>query len=262
MLDSVAEPPRCESCGHGRRPDSRFCPNCGYSSEARRPGRAASEPIDRAMRFDAHWGEIKRVGLLFSSVLFASFVAGLFSRSFAGPRVQITVTGLIALLAVPFAVPHDREILALLKLPSAERRDSLEMLGVSLMMVVLLSGYFATLRWLGIPLIHITASFVKSAWPVWSIYLAISVLPAIIEELTFRGVIQTSLEQVVSRRDAWLIQAALFSILHLLPAMFPSHFAMGLCFGFLRNKSKSLYPGMMLHAAWNALAVYNELHAR
>ena len=65
-----------------------------------------------------HGGEIKRVGLLFSLVLFASFVEGLFSRSFAGPRLEVTVTGLIAVIAAPFAIPHRREILALLKLPT------------------------------------------------------------------------------------------------------------------------------------------------
>jgi membrane protease YdiL (CAAX protease family) len=74
-------------------------------------------------------------------------------------------------------------------------------------------------------------------------------MPAVIEEVTFRGVIQTSPEHVVNRRGTWLIQAALLSILHLLPAIFLSHFAMGLCFGILRNRSKSLYPGMLLHAA-------------
>ena len=35
--------------------------------------------------------------------------------------------------------------------------------------------------------------------------------------------------------------------------MFPSHFLMGLCFGYMRRRSRSIYPGMALHAMWNAL---------
>lgn len=259
MPDSLLDMP-CAACGKDGRPGSRFCPNCGYSTEAHRRSRAASEPNDRAMRFDEHWREIKRVGLLFSLLLFISFLSVIFSRSFAGPRREVLATGLMAVLTVPFATPHAREIRNLLKLHFVDRRIALDMLGVALGTMILLSAYFGLFHWLGITSITVTAPFVKATWPVWSMYLAVSVMPAVIEELTFRGVIQTSLEHVFSRRDAWLIQAALFSILHLLPAIFLSHFAMGLCFGFLRNRSRSLYPGMLLHAAWNAMVVFHELN--
>jgi membrane protease YdiL (CAAX protease family) len=90
--------------------------------------------------------------------------------------------------------------------------------------------------------------------------LLVSVVPAIIEELAFRGVIQSSLEKVFDARDAWIIQAALFSVLHLLPINFPSHFLMGLCFGYARNRTRSLYPGMLMHASWNAFVVLRELN--
>ena len=69
-----------------------------------------------------------------------------------------------------------------------------------------------------------------------------SLTPALFEELAFRGVIQSGLTSVVRSREAWLIQAALFSVLHLSPVVFPSHFVMGLTFGYLRLKSRSLYP--------------------
>lgn len=51
----------------------------------------------------------------------------------------------------------------------------------------------------------------------------------------------------------------MFSILHLSPIIFPSHFLMGLALGFLRMRSKSLYPGMLLHGGWNAWVVSQEL---
>jgi uncharacterized protein len=35
---------------------------------------------------------------------------------------------------------------------------------------------------------------------------------------------------------------------------------MGLCFGYMRVRSKSLYPGMILHATWNAYVLCGELH--
>jgi len=88
----------------------------------------------------------------------------------------------------------------------------------------------------------------------------VSLMPAVVEEVAFRGVIQSALQRVAGEREALLIQAALFSVLHLMPMMFISHFFMGLCFGYARVRSKSLYPGMVLHAAWNACVLCRELH--
>lgn len=66
------------------------------------------------------------------------------------------------------------------------------------------------------------------------------------------------MERTVDAREAWLIPAALFSLLHLSPIVFPSHFVMGLVFGYVRLRTRSLYPGMLLHASRNALQVFAE----
>ena len=90
-------------------------------------------------------------------------------------------------------------------------------------------------------------------------FVLVSLMPAFVEELGFRGFIQSTLNHVFHEREAWLIQAALFSVLHLSPLIFPSHFLMGLCFGYMRLRTKSLYPGMALHASWNAFVLYKEI---
>lgn len=59
---------------------------------------------------------------------------------------------------------------------------------------ILLSGYFGLVTWWGTRTITVTAPCTKAASPDWSMDLAISVMPAAIGELTFRGVTQTSLE--------------------------------------------------------------------
>src|ERR1700678_1459671 len=73
----------------------------------------------------------------------------------------------------------------------------------------------------------------------------LTVRQSIVEEVAFRGV----------------IQGPLFGLLHLSPLVFPSHMLMGLCFGFLRNRSNSLYPGMLVHGGWNARVIYSEIAA-
>lgn len=104
-----------------------------------------------------------------------------------------------------------------------------------------------------------TLPFTKAHWPVWSIFALISVEPGIVEEIAFRGIIQTKLAEILSTREALLLQAALFSVLHLSPAIFVSHFVMGLLLGWVRLRSRHIYYGMILHAAWNAICVLKEL---
>jgi membrane protease YdiL (CAAX protease family) len=129
----------------------------------------------------------------------------------------------------------------------------------TILFLALMAGYFWVLEHMGVPIWSATETFDNAGWPVWSMLLLISLMPAFFEELAFRGAIQSSLERVFNTRDAWLIQAALFSVLHLSPLMFPSHFLMGLCFGLLRRRTRSVYPGMAVHAAWNAYIVLGEL---
>ena len=86
----------------------------------------------------------------------------------------------------------------------------------------------------------------------------ISICPGVFEELAFRGVIQGRLEEIMRRKDALILQAALFSVMHLLPSAYVSHFLIGLGLGFLRMRCRSLYPAMIVHALWNAVTVLQD----
>ena len=99
------------------------------------------------------------------------------------------------------------------------------------------------------------APYVEHGWPRWVGYVDLAVLTPIAEEVLFRGVIQPKLERIITPKEAWVVQAALFSALHLSPLVLLTHFAMGLAFGWLRQRSGSWLPGALLHAAWNAFVV-------
>lgn len=45
----------------------------------------------------------------------------------------------------------------------------------------------------------------------------------------------------------------------LLPANFISHFVIGLILGLVRTRSRSLYPGMIIHTLWNAIVISGEI---
>lgn len=100
--------------------------------------------------------------------------------------------------------------------------------------------------------------FTLSGYGIWLPLITIAVCPAIFEELAFRGVINTALDGVLDAREAALVTALLFAILHLSILSLPHLLVMGLMLGFIRHRAKSLYPCMLLHFCHNAYVVILE----
>lgn len=101
-------------------------------------------------------------------------------------------------------------------------------------------------------------SFREQEWPKLAAVGLICVWPAIFEELAFRGFLQSRLIPLLGQRDALLVQAALFSFLHMSPAVFISHFVIGLGFGIIRMRTGSLIPSMLAHGSWNGYVLLQE----
>ncbi|MFP4053610.1 MAG: CPBP family intramembrane glutamic endopeptidase [Phycisphaerae bacterium] len=90
------------------------------------------------------------------------------------------------------------------------------------------------------------------------VLLLIAVGPAISEEIAFRGIIQPSLGHILKPGEALLVTALLFAILHLQWLGLLHLSIMGLVLGWVRIKSGSLYPCMLLHFVHNSLVVLQE----
>ena len=266
---------QCPSCQRGVRPGTQFCPACGQNlaqptqavvgMAAVAGDGAALQAVDmtvtRMPRFVVHWEELKRLAWIFGLLLATSFAFGIAWRSVHSPWIDVMASASQALIVLVALASRWSKLSFLFKFHPGTLRDGLILVGIAVLFVALATGYFKLLAYLGVPFYTSTAMFTAAEWPLWSVFLLVSIAPAVLEEIAFRGVIQSSLERMLNARDAWLIQAALFSVLHLHPLMFPSHFLMGLCFGYMRRRSRSIYPGMLLHACWNALVVLQELTA-
>lgn len=250
----------CPECGTQTRAGSHFCSHCGHGLGASAAVPARPRRLLHQGRFAARWQDLKRVVWLFGLLLLSSLTFGFVFRVNPSPWTDAAFGGVDAVIVLAFVAGQRRELLHWLTAPRVGPRTVLELGALALLFVAVMTGYFDLLADLGAPLARLSQTYVHAGWPIWSMVLLICVAPAVFEELAFRGVIQSTLERVLGGRDAWLIQAALFSVLHLTPLVFPSHFVMGLCFGHMRTRSRSLYPGMLLHASWNALVLIQELH--
>ncbi len=84
---------------------------------------------------------------------------------------------------------------------------------------------------------------------------ALSVAPGICEELLFRGAMLGLLRHKLPVWAAIALQAAAFAVVHGLAVRLPYTFVLGLVFGVLVVRARSLWPAIVAHIAHNLLAV-------
>jgi membrane protease YdiL (CAAX protease family) len=83
----------------------------------------------------------------------------------------------------------------------------------------------------------------------------IAVIPAITEEILFRGAVLGGLQDLMRDRTAIAASAVIFAIAHLsVPSMLHLT-ALGLVLGWVRVRSGSVWAGMLIHGGYNA-AIY------
>lgn len=255
---------RCASCRKPITAGAPFCRNCGAPQPPAVAGDGApllpleSEPPPSLP--ENSWHGVRRLLVLYAlmlgcSALFALLLGLKVARQ---SELDAFVSGCSALLVLLFSLREWRVLAPLLNLRNLRFEGAFTIaLGVVLTVAVL-QTYFFLLGSLGVPTYRSWPSFAQDGWPLWSAFLLVAVAPGVFEELAFRGLIYVGLCRVMSRRDALLVQAMAFSVLHLSPWIFLSHFLMGLSLGLLRDSTRSLYPGMLAHACWNAWIIADE----
>lgn len=83
--------------------------------------------------------------------------------------------------------------------------------------------------------------------PFFLIVLATVILPAVGEELLFRGFSFTTIRQKCKPVPAILLVSAIFGLYHMSLIKFFTTAFLGICLGFLVEKSGSIFPGMLFH---------------
>ena len=91
--------------------------------------------------------------------------------------------------------------------------------------------------------------------PFWVLFLVIAIMPAIGEELMFRGFLFGTLKTKVRVVPAMLITSAIFGIYHMSLIKFFTTALLGLLLALVVEKSGSLFAGMLLHLMNNGFSV-------
>ena len=115
---------------------------------------------------------------------------------------------------------------------------------------------------------QLAVEYLKTAYAYPSLFIialfSILIFAPIIEELLFRGFLQTYLNSFFSRKKSILITSVIFGLFHYSPTQKFSNFTiiasliiLSLFLGFLYEKKKSLLAPISLHATFNALSIVN-----
>ncbi|MAX27396.1 MAG: hypothetical protein CMJ19_23105 [Phycisphaeraceae bacterium] len=91
--------------------------------------------------------------------------------------------------------------------------------------------------------------------PLWWLLLVMAVVPAVVEEMCFRGMLLSSLRTNGKRWLALLVTAAAFSMFHFLVYRLAITFVLGLFLAYLCWQSRSIWPGVLAHFMNNGFAV-------
>jgi membrane protease YdiL (CAAX protease family) len=124
--------------------------------------------------------------------------------------------------------------------------DLVHTLAAAAVLFLLLNVYFAFTASIGVSTGGAVAELSGASF--LAEILLVGLIAPVTEEFAFRGFILGRLEKVLRPSEAMVVQAALFSVLHLLPWSFPSHFLMGLAFGYLARVTGS--PSAGLFTSW------------
>ncbi len=85
------------------------------------------------------------------------------------------------------------------------------------------------------------------------------VIAPVLEELLFRGLVQTMIRSFLAiRNGAWLailISSALFAIVHANPGHWPALFVLSVCLGYSYEKSGSLFRPIFIHSLFNTASI-------
>jgi membrane protease YdiL (CAAX protease family) len=236
-------------------PQARFCRHCGADQK---PALAALEQRRRSDRHHAEWLRIRAL-VWFYAIYLASVLPLYWLPQDLQAGAMLVIGGIDAVLIIGYWRLSGTRLAPALRPARHLVRPALIGCALLLVLMPLNYGYHALLIWLFAvdpALMHsVSEPFEAAGYGLGIQLFCIALMPAVWEEIAFRGLVQDHLGQVTGRTEALWLTAALFAIIHAQWLSMPYLFLMGVVLGHLRQRSGSLLPGMLLHGAHNALVV-------
>ncbi len=240
---AVIKPVVCQYCNSAVTADMLYCSNCGQSQAV--------------IEFDH---ESNSEGSLASTFIFYALLLGicLISGFVTDPfdlQSDIILSLSMTAVAVTWALAERKTVFPLFRWP---KFSLVKLLAYSALTVVGSIAVNYTVSWLNLALFDtdfsMTETYLSEPYGKWLAILMIGVFPAVVEEVSFRGVVQGKLMQVMPAAQALLVTAFLFSILHLSVISLFWLIPFSILLGRIRMKENTLWYGIVIHFVFNTTA--------
>jgi membrane protease YdiL (CAAX protease family) len=240
--------PCCVNCNQALTAGGRFCSHCGAEQGARDPAEASQK-----------WNNIRQILLFFLVEALICCVAS-FVPAFHTLRWSIIVSGLLAIVAVVFFV-----------------------LNWTACRTLLVWHNFSLSRLLGYCAMAVAGSFVVSFFAdslnrilfskhfsYYAFYephkhgkelviFFVAVMPAVFEELAYRGFLLGKLLLVTEKKQAIFISAFLFAIMHTSAISLVWLIPFAILIGYVRVRQNTIWYGVCVHFCFNFTVCATEI---
>lgn len=244
---------RCGYCYKNIDRTVKYCPSCGHLQKLVREKQAR-------ITFERRWKALEGI-IVFYVILLATSMFVLWLNQ--GVRVYglLVASGIDALLISGYAVINRGMVFSLFGFN--KKVFSYILLGIlSLFPLIVINMLYheGLQKIFTVKEVLITDLFAKADLGVGWVIFSLCLMPAIWEEIAFRGIIQGKFSQLMGIRAGILYSSLLFAIIHVAYLSVFYLFFLGLVLGYLRLRSSSLWPGILLHFAHNLIVVVFEYH--
>jgi uncharacterized protein len=239
----------CNQCGNPISHETRFCGNCGALADVTLVYHDPFKSKGLRLIF-SYYGAVLLLCLIFE-----------YLEPFDGLTGNL-ISDITFILITVFAAAFDYEELT-------PRLNILNIKLLPLVGVCLFSILFACAVNLSVPIVNRWLFdtdlnyywlYADSSNPILFMFLSIAVMPAVFEELAFRGFILNNLTLFTNKQTALIISSFLFALLHLSFISFFWLFPFALVLGQLRLKYDTLWYGIVAHLMFNTTACIFSLY--
>lgn len=221
--------PRCQSCLLPLRDGATFCTGCGRNVGA--------------------WREVRGLFAIFAALLVLLGLHVGLQDEVPSLTFELWANGTIAVLALLAVARTHRVVLPMLRRHGMSKQTLLLVLGLAVPIAVAVALFANGINH------YIRVTVDESPFGArWEFLLGVVVAP-LTEEPLFRGAILGTLRKHLGMRESLIISSVAFAICHFSVVSLVTHVPMGLYFGWLSLRTKSLWPGILAHALHNALAL-------
>ncbi|MBZ0231327.1 MAG: CPBP family intramembrane metalloprotease [Deltaproteobacteria bacterium] len=245
----------CGVCAAPLRVGARFCGRCGAGRGRMIPrelgvGAIEEEPRARAPAALDGRGLVVALGVYFA--LLVPTLVVLARPAMPTPGTLLAIHLVAGVVGIAGLAALGRAGLAVLVPRRWRLADAAIAVAATAAVLGAVQGLERAVPWL---FLELDLLLVDERWSRATMLLHVALIPAVTEELAFRGAILTGLRGLLSDRSAIAASAAVFAVAHLSVASIPHLTVLGVVFGWARVRTGSIWPCVALHAAFNVATV-------